>query len=307
MTNTPRENDRGEDWPDQGIYLTFNVKKLFNWVKGKMKRLIELFYVVSLFVCAPLYVFGQSQYCGYNAGLVAKQNLSNLALYSEEFDNAAWTKHSASHVITANSINAPDGSATADLATLSALSASTARYIYSTSTITVVNGSTYRQATYLKQGTHKYIHFYSQTPTTAFVDVDLDSCTALRYGATTLSYDTTSLDDDWCYVAFTYVQSGTAATPTYQPLGSSTALTGDAWTSAGTETYYLWGASLQLASAPADYIATTSSAASLAGVCPSGYAQSPTNPSKCFSVTLQSNVVKPHEIRTEAQIDAGSE
>lgn len=307
MTNTPRENDRGEDWPDQGIYLTFNVKKLFSYLRGKMKRLIELIYVVALFVCTPLYVFSQSQYCGYNAGLVAKQDLSNLALYSEQFDNAAWTKDSARHVITANSINAPDGSATADLATLSAFGPSTSRFIYPTTAITVVDGSTYRQATYLKQGTHKYIHFFGQTPGTAFVDVDLDSCTALRYGSTTLSYDTTSLDDDWCYVEFTYVQSGTTAYLSYQPLGSSILLSGDGWTSAGTETYYLWGASLKLASAPADYIATTSSAASLTGVCPSGYAQSPTNPSKCFSVTLQSNVIKPHEIRTEEQIAAGSE
>ena len=52
--------------------------------------------------------------------------------------------------------------------------------IYPTAAIAAVNGSTYRQSIYLKAGTHRYVEFYSQSPSTAFVDVDLQTCNSLE-------------------------------------------------------------------------------------------------------------------------------
>lgn len=274
--NTEREDRHGEYWPSP-FAITFNVKKVWAWL-------------VSLFLLAGV-ANAQVAYCGVDVasqfvpnGGVAKQTLSNMVIYSEQLDNAAWTKHGGVTVITANSIAAPDGTTTADLATIGALGGAATRYIYPTAMITVVNGSTYRQSTYLKAGTHKYIHYYSQTPATAFVDVDLDTCTTLRVGSTTLSSNTSSVGNGWCYVSFTYVQSGVVAAPSYQPLKDATSIYTVSWTSVGTETYYLWGAQLNLASAPADYIATTAAAVTLGPLCPVGYTQSLTDPSRCFIV-----------------------
>ena len=273
--NTDREENHGEYWPSP-FAITFNVKKVWAWL-------------VSLFLLAGV-AQAQVSYCGVDVakdfvpyGGVAKQTLSNMVIYSEQLDNAAWTKHGGVTVITANSITAPDGALTADLATLSAATTS-ARYIYPTASITVVNGSTYRQSTYLKAGTHSYVEYYSQTPATAFVDVDLATCTTLRVGSTTLSSASFSVGNGWCYVSFTYVSNNVVASPTFLPLKDAVSSAATSWTSTGAETYYIWGASFQLASAPADYIPTTTTALTLGPLCPVGYTQSLTDPSRCFIV-----------------------
>lgn len=232
----------------------------------------------------------QTQYCGADTDsiLVAKQTLSNLALYSEQIDNAAWTKSNLT--VTADTTTAPDGNATADTVTSAAVTSS-GRGLYPTAAISTTNGAVYRQSAYLKQGTHRYVVFYSQSPTTASVDVDLATCLILRVGATTTTYSSTSVKNGYCLVTFTYTQSGLVAYPSFSFLKDAVTTFGTSWTSAGTETFYVWGISYQLASAPSDYIVTTSAAATLGPLCPFGYAQSNRDPSRCFAVS-SSNPLK---------------
>jgi hypothetical protein len=45
-------------------------------------------------------------------GLLIEQSSTNLTLYSEQFDNVAWVKTSAT--VVANATTAPDGASTAD-------------------------------------------------------------------------------------------------------------------------------------------------------------------------------------------------
>ena len=68
----------------------------------------------------------------------------NLLTFSEQFDNATWTKVNAT--ITANSIIAPDETTTADTLTIS----STSGYPYKG--ITVVAGTSYTMSVYAKAG-----------------------------------------------------------------------------------------------------------------------------------------------------------
>jgi hypothetical protein len=78
MTNTPREDERGEYWPDKGIYVTFNVKKVFNWMRGKMKFLVSL---LSLFILP--YAWGADCFTPAH----------NMVGYSEDMTSATgWTK-----------------------------------------------------------------------------------------------------------------------------------------------------------------------------------------------------------------------
>ena len=232
----------------------------------------------------------QTQYCGADTDsiLVAKQTLSNLALQSEAFDDVAHTKTNVT--VTANSVAAPDGNTTADTVTSAAISSSS-RGIYPTAAIAAVNGSTYRQSIYLKAGTHRYVEFYSQSPSTAFVDVDLQTCTVLRLGSTTPTYSVTSAKNGFCLIQFTYVQSGVVAFPTIGVLKDAVSTLATSWVSAGTEAFYAWGLSFQLASAPSGYVATTGSTATFGPTCPAGYSQSYRDPSRCYAVST-SNPLK---------------
>lgn len=282
--NTRREDDHGEYWEDtEGLVLRFDMKKLWKWI-------VSFFLLVSV---AQAQVAIPAEYAN-GVPTIAKVTLSNLALYSEQLDNAAWTKDLARHVITANSVIAPDGALTGDLATLSGATTAT-RVIYPTAAITVVNGSTYRQSAYLKAGTHRYVEYYSQTPATAYIDVDLATCTTLRVGSTTLSSFSRGVGNGWCYVSFTYVSSGVAAYPSFLPLKDAVSNAATSWTSTGAETYSIWGISFQLASDPTNYLPTTTPAVTLVGVCPEGYAQDPYNPKGCSGVTSWANKNKTPE------------
>lgn len=76
--NTQRENDHGEYWADEGTYVTFNVKSLFNWLRGKMKFLFSLL----LLFLIPL-AHGQDCY----------SSAHNLVGYSDDLTSATgWTK-----------------------------------------------------------------------------------------------------------------------------------------------------------------------------------------------------------------------
>ena len=61
-------------------------------------------------------------------GLLIEESRTNLQPYSQEFDNAAWSKVGSS--ITANSVAAPDGTMTADTLTGDG-AASTVKYVIS--------------------------------------------------------------------------------------------------------------------------------------------------------------------------------
>ena len=77
--------------------------------------------------------------------LIYNTSTTNLLTYSEEFDNAAWTKSSAT--VTADDTTAPDGTTTADLIATS----SSGGLIYQDTTITDANNFTF--SIYLKEGT----------------------------------------------------------------------------------------------------------------------------------------------------------
>jgi len=75
--------------------------------------------------------------------------LSNLALYSQDFDNAAWGKSTAS--VTANTSVAPDGTTTGDTVTSSGATG----YVYPANTglFAAAGGATYTYSVYAKAGT----------------------------------------------------------------------------------------------------------------------------------------------------------
>lgn len=268
--NTDREYQHGEYWADEGIYIRFNMKKLWAWL-------------VSLFLLSGI-CYGQTyqiEYSGIDksANLVAKTTASNMCTYSEQIDNAAWTKTGVT--ITANSVTAPDGTLTADTMTNTAVSSS---HIVYSAAITVVSGSTYRYSGYIKYATHPYVIFRSQAPATSYLNIDLSTGTIVSVGSTTLSYGIRPVGNGWYYVYFTSVKNaGVSDYVTFNLTNSS--YTQGSYLGAITESAYFWGASYQLASAPADYIVTTSAAATFGPQCGVGFTQSFLDPTRCIAVS----------------------
>ena len=93
-------------------------------------------------------------YTGGGCGkLLLEGQRTNLALYSEQFDNAAWTKVRCT--ITANQTTSPDGTTSADLLTSTA---TLEPYIENATSVTV-SGTQQTISCFVKKGTSDFAHF----------------------------------------------------------------------------------------------------------------------------------------------------
>lgn len=240
-----------------------------------MKKILILTVLLMSTICSA-----QIQYAGIDTSgsLVAKTTLSNLASYSEQADNAAWTKGAVT--ITADNITAPDGTTTADRINVTVGTA--AHAINNATPYTVTNGVNYRMIAFVKAGTSPYVKLRSLSPTTANINVNLTTGLIVGTDVSVISSAIRSVGNGWYRIEMVYQQVGTSAYLLIYPTDSGY---NTSWTAAGTETIYVWGMVFQLASSPSTYLQTTSAAATLAGVCPSGTSQSLLDPSKCFPLS----------------------
>jgi hypothetical protein len=171
---------------------------------------------------------GNEETTGYiNNGIGGIGQFANLLTYSEQFDNAAWSKTGV--VVTANSTVAPDGLTTAD--TLAGTGASNVQQTYTTAT----------------NGTYTYSVWLKTSSGTATVGLRIDST-----GATpaTGTVSTVTARTTWQRFSVTQTFTGTPSNikPVILPGNGSTA------------TVIGWGAQLVLASNPQVYTRSTASA-----------------------------------------------
>jgi hypothetical protein len=244
----------------------------------------------------------QSIYCSLDNNTSAKVTLSNFVLYSEQLDNAAWTKNSGVTVV-ANAITAPDGTLTADSILSTTATTTSGKSVYPTaSAATITVGLSYRISAYLKQGTHRYVQLIYQGTSNIGVTVDLANGSIGYASPTITSYSSTSVGNGWYRVSMTFLATNTALYPTLTYALTATSTISPSIAYAGTEAFYAWGISSQLASSPSDYLITTSASATLGPLCGSYQTASPLDPTLCLSLTNRGR-----EIRTEAQIAIGSQ
>lgn len=172
-------------------------------------------------------------------GLLIEEQRTNLLTYSEQFDNAAWTK--AAVTVTANAVAAPDGTTTAD--SITASSANGGAY----QGVSVTAGAVYTWSVYAKAGTGASFRIKAQaTATVAQFVFNLTAVTAtLTAGAGTATI--TSVGDGWyrCTVTATAALTGTG----YHEIDI---------TNSG-ETLYLWGAQFEAGAFATSYIPTVAS------------------------------------------------
>jgi hypothetical protein len=195
-------------------------------------------------------------------GLLIEEQRVNLALYSEQFDNAGWTKDNAT--ITANAAVAPDGTTTADKAIpsngvdLTAIANGTVRQA-----VTYSAGATLTFSVFAKEAEFDRIELYFSeatgtanraTVTYSLVDGSVVTAAAVAGTFTSVSSTSTSFGNGWYRFTLTFTTgSGTTARARFAVRDSGTTI-GD-----GTSGILIWGAQAEAGAFATSYIPTVAS------------------------------------------------
>lgn len=189
----------------------------------------------------------------------------NLITYSEEFDNAAWTKSNES--ITANATTAPDGLNTADKLIASAVNSS--HYTYRQPTL--VANTTYTLSIYAKAAERYLISLWKSTTGGAFntsEGVSFNLNTGTIYGQTgSLSPTIQNIGNGWyrCSITMTANASTTATLGFGNHDPSNTGGYIGSFLGDGTSGIYVWGACFNYGNSANTYVKNTASLGTQSG------------------------------------------
>jgi hypothetical protein len=189
-------------------------------------------------------------------GLLAEEARTNLLTYSEEFDNAAWTK--SNMTLTADSVISPSGLLTADKLSPDVAGAS----FYQARTVT--SGTTYTYSAYMKKAENNFGMLRTQWDGNTYdtVNFDLANGTTSRVPTGVNSVSIDAVGNGWyrCVVNFTPTNT---VTTNIQIKSSSEAQTSASLTYSGTfdgsNGIFAWGPQLEVGAFPTSYIPTSGS------------------------------------------------
>jgi hypothetical protein len=182
-------------------------------------------------------------YTGGGCGkLLLEPQRTNLALYSEQFDNAAWSKNNVS--ITANSLVSPDGTQNADTIT----SSGSTSFVFR-NTPTLVGSHTI--SFYAKKGTSNFCWIYLNGYNAIF-NLDTGVYVTSVSNAPS-SYSITSVGNGW------YRITATQSTPILDSVSGIGVGTANSFNGVVGTNVYIWGAQLEAGSYVSSYIPTLAS------------------------------------------------
>lgn len=192
----------------------------------------------------PRITFSRPTTATYYDGKTVVKAEENLVTYSDQFDNAAWTK--VSTTVTANSTNAPDGTATAD--TIVSAAATATMYFRRTSFLTV--GTQAMISIYAKPAGWNYLAITQDGANVIYYDVNAGTIVKNDAGVTG---SITSVGNGWYRLTY-YTSSVQYSNLTFVIGGTSTygSQVGD-----GTSGVYVWGAQVEQRSTVTAYTPTT--------------------------------------------------
>lgn len=193
------------------------------------------------------------------AKLLLEAAATNLITYSEQFDNAAWTKVNAT--VTTNAVTSPDGAASADKLVEDTANST---HFAVCGTLTVAAG-TYTSSIYVKASERArcVLHHRDSVNTNyAAATFDLTAGTVaapasiVGSGFSGASAKIENVGNGWYRCSITATHDGTiSGLRLWVRLHNGTS---DTYTGDGTSGLYVWGAQLEAGSFATSYIATTS-------------------------------------------------
>jgi len=196
----------------------------------------------------PRITYSRASTATYYNGVTTAVAEQNLALYSQEFDQATWSKGAVT--VTANSTAAPDGTTTADTVIPTA---TTATHQISSST-SIAGIGVYTLSVYAKATGYSYVQLMwgSGTDYANFFLSGAGSVSQNSGGSPTI----TSVGNDWYRCSITTTLT-VASAIYFLPMQTGTETRFAATTGDGTSGLFLWGAQLEQRSAVTAYTVTT--------------------------------------------------
>ena len=182
-------------------------------------------------------------------GLIHKVR-KNLFTYSQQLDNAAWTK--AVTTITANAIVAPDGTTTADKMADSDTTTA-ARYTYQAP---ASSGTIYTSSGYFKKGEYNFVTLHAFGINGAVFNLDTGVKVSQSGGVGSIE----SVGNGFYRCSFAFTAGGTSVFFSQSPAGN---ITYAGTTGSG---IYAWGLQVETGDIATDYIPTTTAAVSVGPV-----------------------------------------
>lgn len=169
----------------------------------------------------------------------------NLLTFSEQFDDASWSKVNVA--VTSNATVAPDGTTTADRITAAA--GASVKYVGSTPTASGQTAFSF----YVKAGTHGIVQLLNTGDAGAFANFDVTTGTIGVVGTKTTA-TIQNVGSGWfrCVATFSAATVYAAGWRLYQ-IPSLASGYAPSWTTAGTETTDIWGAQLEVGSTATTY------------------------------------------------------
>jgi hypothetical protein len=171
-------------------------------------------------------------------GLLVEEQRQNLVTYSEQFDNAAWTKLNAS--VTANAATSPNGTVSADLL-IPDTSSSNQHGVYQPLGATA--GTPYTQSVFAKAAGYNWLFMTEGNNVTAQASFNLATgVVGTVSGTGSPSATITSLGNGWYRCTLTYTP---IATSQNIQVRAANADAGPTFAGNGTSGIYIWGAQLE--------------------------------------------------------------
>jgi hypothetical protein len=186
-------------------------------------------------------------------GLLIEESRTNLLTYSEQFDNAAWTKTRSS--ITANTVVSPDGTLTGDK--IIADTDVNTTHLVSTSA-SVVSGTSYTVTVYAKAAEYGFVRL-ALSGFFAVVQSAIFNLSTGELGTTTGTITTSAINAGNGWWRFSLSSTATSTGSTSVQLGPATSASTANFTGDDYSGIYIWGAQLESASFSTSYIPTVAS------------------------------------------------